>query len=135
MLVCDIDAGGVEILDDHVICGQTNSRHSGIVRVSGSTTQNTLSIATSTVILELKSVSVQQNSPFTVTASTVSIILDGVNQFIGTQSAAIACQDGSNLTFLSSTAGSVHARAPQDYAGIGTSPSAFCGSLLFVNGT
>jgi hypothetical protein len=135
MVNCNIAVQNVAIAGNNVMCHQIDSDDAEIVRITGSSTTNTVSIDQSTVTIELLNVFIEQNFPVRVSASTISIVSVGASELIGKQSTGIACQDGSNLTFSSSLSGSLSAKGANTYAGIGPSVSGKCGSLSFVNGT
>jgi hypothetical protein len=76
-------------------------------------------------------------SPFLISESSVSVVLEGENSLrnAGASSTGVECGEFSNLTFASVESGSLTVEAGNGGSGIGTAANGRCASLEFVNGS
>jgi hypothetical protein len=119
---CSIDKGNVTVAGGSLIeCNSTSvSRQVALLQASGSTTTNFVVVQDSKIQVELDGLLVRSGAPFTVTSSTVSVVLTGATNLsaTGSGSAGIGCHAMSNLSFseLSLNGGSLAARGGEEGA-------------------
>jgi hypothetical protein len=128
---CNLTAGPIEISSGSITCDGTSSQLSDLsVSLTGDGRFPLTIINTTSLTLKLTDLSISSPLPIEITDSSINIVLQGANSIRG-QDAAIACNDGSSLSF----SGDGHLTATsQSELAIGALKGT-CNLLEFENGT
>jgi hypothetical protein len=97
-MLCDLARGPVLIAGSLIQCNGSTGPIVLPVTVTGQTATNRIQIRNSAISLQLRGVSIAADLPFSAVQSSVSLILEGANELVSTQSAALSCSDGTNIT-------------------------------------
>jgi hypothetical protein len=133
---CDLSKGSVVVSGLTLQCNGTNqSSLVSLLRVTGASGSDSITITDSELTVLLTDVSVKSSIAFGISGSTVWLIAEDASTFESSGAAGIECSHGSNVTLGSIGGGSFSAVAGSEWPGIGAGIDALCHSVDILNGS